>query len=240
MTEDQLKAEKLVRILEIVAMIGCMAVMTGSMAVMIATTWENPNPMITHLYLMLFGSTLLSMAFTVADTLSRKPRVIIWKVLRSRLTLIHSQAIEATDWSFLETDTLLFSTGQGEMSNLLPVEEVQPVIEVLPPPLVTKSVDIAGPGFIYVMRRADGIYKLGRAVDPIQRLEAHQESYKQNFTLIRAYAVPDMVAFEQLALRRTKDYTYKKEAGRRELRKMTKRQLAQFMIEFERVVKSAN
>lgn len=94
---------------------------------------------------------------------------------------------------------------------------------------------VIGPGFIYVMRRADGVYKIGRSTYPAARLSEHAQDYGQAFTLVKWFAVPDMAAFERMALRMTREYAYKKEAGRRELRRMTKKQLTQFMVEFERM-----
>lgn len=240
MTPEQIQAEKIVKILAGAATFGCLVLIVASSALMIGQAWANPNPILTNLYLGLFGSMLIFAARTGIEIAGYKPSSFVWGVIRSTVTRIHSglvelrsRTIEATDWSFLDPDILLLSTGKGEISELITTSPVQLVIPPKPSPVPT--VDL-GPGFIYVMRRADGVYKLGRAIDPTRRLLDHQSAYKQDFKLVRCFAVSDMVAFERAALSMTKLYAYKKEAGRKELRKMTKKQLYHFLAEFGELV----
>lgn len=133
-------------------------------------------------------------------------------IARMRASRVYSQGF----------DLLLFPSARGEISALF----------------LPESLPVFSPGFIYVMRRADGIYKIGKSTDPTARLFEHVQGYGQDFKLIKQFAVSDMAAFEAMALRMTRAYTYKKETGRKELRKMTKRQLSQFMIDFERRIKN--
>lgn len=86
-------------------------------------------------------------------------------------------------------------------------------------------------GFIYIMRREDGIYKIGRSSDVERRLGEHQESYASKFQLVKRFVAPDKVAFEKLALAMTKDYEYH-EPGRTELRQMSDVEMSQFLAEF--------
>lgn len=86
-------------------------------------------------------------------------------------------------------------------------------------------------GFIYVMRRSDGIYKLGQAIDTEERLKIHTADYGMGFTLVKRFVVPDKMAFEKLALKMTAVYHYY-EPGRIELRQMTDEQLTRFLAEF--------
>jgi predicted GIY-YIG superfamily endonuclease len=132
----------------------------------------------------------------------------------------------------------LFPAGSGEISQVLLPESFpapQPTPVTPPPPK-----PVVGPGFIYVMRRADGVYKIGRSTDPTARLSEHIQDYKQEFKLIEWFPVSDMAVYEQLALRMTRQYAYRKEAGRKELRKMTKHQLNQFVVEFKRMIRGAS
>lgn len=235
MTADQVKTERLIAVLGNIIMIGALLVMVGFLVVMAGVAFDNPDPVVVNLHLILFGLIVVIMSKTMLGALDYKPRLFTWSVIHSRLILIHSKLIEATDWSFLSPDDILSLTaGKGEISQIITISPIELIIP--PKPALPPTIDL-GPGFIYVMRRRDGIYKFGRAIDPNQRLLDHQETYKQDFRLIRWFAVSDMVAFERLALTMTKPYIYKKEAGRRELRRMTKAQLSSFLIGFEQLVK---
>lgn len=89
------------------------------------------------------------------------------------------------------------------------------------------------PGFIYVMRREDGVFKVGRTNDTERRLAQHRSDYKAQFELICRFVVPDVFQFEHLALRLTNQFSYAEE-GRNELRKMTDSELEDFVLLFHR------
>lgn len=137
-----------------------------------------------------------------------------------------------------ESDLLVLHSGNGEMSALFHPMPISLTMPVMAKPDMPQLVDCV-PGFIYIMRRDDGIYKFGRSVDPLKRRSEHIEEYRRNFEIIRLFAVPNMIAFEQLALRMTGSYAYRKEQGRKELRKIPRRQLVAFILEFEKVIKKA-
>lgn len=86
-------------------------------------------------------------------------------------------------------------------------------------------------GFVYVMRRADGIYKIGHSGDVERRLSEHRGSYAAEFRLVKRFVAPDKIAFEKLALAMTKDYHHH-EVGRTELRRMSDMEMEQFLAEF--------
>jgi predicted GIY-YIG superfamily endonuclease len=87
------------------------------------------------------------------------------------------------------------------------------------------------PGYIYIMRRSDGIYKIGRTDDTGRRLSQHKADYGMNFDLARRFVVSDTLAFERLALSITEKYRHK-EPGRAELRKMSNGQFRGFVRVF--------
>lgn len=122
---------------------------------------------------------------------------------------------------FPEFDMFLFPSGKGAISELLPLESTPTQFS---------------PGFIYIMRRSDGVYKFGKSTDPIRRQVEHIEDYEKGFEIIKLFAVSNMTVFEQLALRMTKQYFYRKEQGRKELRRMSRQQVADFIKEFERAI----
>lgn len=90
------------------------------------------------------------------------------------------------------------------------------------------------PGYIYIMRRADGVYKLGRTNNTEYRQRQHVADYGDDFILVTRFVVPDAVEFEKLALSMTSKYFYN-ELGRQELRQMTDKVLHRFIAEFERI-----
>lgn len=234
MVTNQANTERLIALLGKLIIAGALLTVSGAIVIMIGSVFEAPGSFATYLHLILFGLTVMVMGKAMLDALDYKPRQLAWNAVHLGVTKFHSKATELMDWSFLAPDTLLFTSGKGEVSEII---TVSPIKLTLPqPPPAPQTVDL-GPGFIYVMRRADGIYKLGRAINPNQRLSEHQSAYKKEFKLIRWYAVSDMVAFERVALTMTKPYAYKKEAGRKELRKMTRQQLSNFLAEFEQLVR---
>lgn len=88
------------------------------------------------------------------------------------------------------------------------------------------------PGYIYVMRRQDGVIKIGRTNNTKRRLSQHIKDYKTQFRLIHRFVVPDTVQFEKLALGITGQFAYR-ESGRIELRKMSNDELKEFIGLFQ-------
>jgi predicted GIY-YIG superfamily endonuclease len=90
------------------------------------------------------------------------------------------------------------------------------------------------PGFIYIMRRSDGIYKIGRTTNTNHRLSQHATDYGMDFELVKRFVVPDAIEFEKLALSMTANYRHL-EDNRLELRRMPKRQVNEFVSEFTKI-----
>lgn len=86
------------------------------------------------------------------------------------------------------------------------------------------------PGYIYIMRRADGVYKIGRTDNTNRRQKQHIGDYGMGFVLVRRFVVSDTIQFEKLALHLTAEYAYP-EKRRQELRRMNDDQIEAF-IEF--------
>jgi predicted GIY-YIG superfamily endonuclease len=84
---------------------------------------------------------------------------------------------------------------------------------------------------IYVLRRADGILKFGRTNNLKKRIVSHQIDYRSKFDIAASWVVTSPFAYEQLALRMTNEFSYF-EAGRKELRKMTQKELNDFIVSF--------
>jgi hypothetical protein len=93
------------------------------------------------------------------------------------------------------------------------------------------------PGFIYVMKRSDGIYKLGRSGNPGKRQKEHTSDYGQEFEIVKRFAVPDTKALERVALQLTVQYHYS-EANRNELRKMGDSEIQDFLEKFGEICKT--
>ena len=94
------------------------------------------------------------------------------------------------------------------------------------------------PGFIYVMRRSDGIYKIGRTNSTVRRITELITDYRKQFVLVKRFTVPDTIAFETIALQLTFAYRYD-EQHRTELRMLTGSQLTEFLLVFEKICKKA-
>jgi predicted GIY-YIG superfamily endonuclease len=186
------------------------------------------------------ASGLFGLILTMVVHIAIDKRRILALTCKTIFTKVRIRVLLRTSVFAVEAPNLgnlLFVVGKGEISESIPSRPIQLFTPSPSPsrPAPPVTIDL-GPGFVYVMRRTDGIYKLGRAIDPLQRLQDHQSTYKQDFKLVRCFAVPDMVAFERAALSMTKLYAYKKEVGRKELRKMTKKQLHHFLMEFGELV----
>lgn len=111
-------------------------------------------------------------------------------------------------------------------------------------PIETSSTHIlpnlhrSNPGFIYVMKRQDGIYKIGRCNDITRRLKQHTQDYGQEFELIQRFVVSDYIEMEKLALNMTLKFSYS-EKSRNELRKMSQSELNTFLKKFESICKES-
>lgn len=84
---------------------------------------------------------------------------------------------------------------------------------------------------IYLLRREDGIYKIGYTNDIRTRTLAHVRDYGMDFRLIKIWRVNDMTTAEDEALRLTRRYHHV-EGNRQELRKMNLIQVVVFMVVF--------
>lgn len=94
------------------------------------------------------------------------------------------------------------------------------------------------PGFIYIMRRDDGVIKIGRSINVENRLKQHETDYERKFTIIETFVVPDTITFEYLALSMTVDY-YFLEPHRNELRSMSNHEIDKFRTVFTAICKEA-
>lgn len=92
------------------------------------------------------------------------------------------------------------------------------------------------PGFIYVMKRSDGIYKLGRSNNPTKRQGQHASDYGKEFEIVKRFVVPDTKALERVALQLTTQYRYI-EGNRNELRLMSETEIEDFIKEFGEICK---
>ncbi len=89
------------------------------------------------------------------------------------------------------------------------------------------------PGFIYLIKREeDGIYKIGKTINPSARIGTHIRDYESDFSIVAMFAVPNTSTFEQVALGMTSHLFYR-EQKRRELRQMSKSDVDTFMSEFQ-------
>jgi len=91
------------------------------------------------------------------------------------------------------------------------------------------------PGYVYIMRREDGVYKVGCTDNVKRRIKAHEADYGVGFDNVRFWLVPNKVEYEKRALKLTRRYAYW-EGKRRELRQMTDSQLLKFVKTFGRIV----
>ena len=87
------------------------------------------------------------------------------------------------------------------------------------------------PSNVYVMKRDDGIFKIGRSINVYQRISEHNADYKQKFLPIMSFFVIDGMLFEQIALSMT-ECRFFKEGHRRELRRMSNEDLHVFIDRF--------
>ena len=51
--------------------------------------------------------------------------------------------------------------------------------------------ELSAPGFVYLARREDGIYKIGKTIDITQRMYAHKSTYQMKFELIKFWHTPN-------------------------------------------------
>lgn len=90
-------------------------------------------------------------------------------------------------------------------------------------------------GVIYVMKRSDGVYKIGKTHYLRNRLQSHRIDYGQGFDVVASWVVPDADRYERVALDLTSKYHFS-EDRRKELRQMDATELNNFVLTFtERV-----
>jgi hypothetical protein len=94
------------------------------------------------------------------------------------------------------------------------------------------------PGFVYIMKRDDGIVKIGRSIDTEKRLKQHVTDYGCKFSIIETFVVPDAITFEYLALSMTTHCAFL-EPHRNELRSMSDEEIAKFRATFIEICKEA-
>lgn len=93
--------------------------------------------------------------------------------------------------------------------------------------------------YIYLLRREDGIYKVGHTKGIEQRIYEHERDYGMGFSLVKSWGVERGHMAERVALDLTKSFAYH-EGSRKELRDMSLLQVALFVIRFSRSVGSQN
>jgi len=98
-------------------------------------------------------------------------------------------------------------------------------------PVVVKSYTAKSCGVVYVLKRNDGILKIGRTRNLRNRIQAHNADYGATFDPVTAWVVPDAESYEHQALGLTSRYAYC-EGNRRELRRMSESELSQFILDF--------
>lgn len=229
---DRARVEKLIRYTSALAMAGCVLVIAMSLALMVDTALRNPETGYIYLLLAMLGSGLIIVRQTILPVIRQCPPSPRRAVMMIRKLAQHAKASIAA-WSLPDPDIFLFISGEGEVSKSFQPEPEKVEVslpQTLPAPQLI-------PGFIYIMRRSDGVYKFGKSVNPIKRQAEHSGDYEKGFEIIRLFAVSNMTVFEQLALKMTIQYSYRKEQGRKELRRMTKRQVGAFTVEFESVIR---
>lgn len=95
------------------------------------------------------------------------------------------------------------------------------------------------PGFIYILRRSDGIIKIGKSYRVEGRMIQLEKEYKKGVSLLKRFTVEDVTLYEKLALSMTRDYIYDDEEGR-ELRKMSEKEVSKFIEKFSVICNLAN
>lgn len=84
---------------------------------------------------------------------------------------------------------------------------------------------------IYVIKRDDGIIKIGKTNNLCTRIIQHKKDYRSDFSVLASWVVLDAAYYEQIALNMTNKWAYQ-ENKRRELRQMPDDALSQFIIDF--------
>lgn len=93
------------------------------------------------------------------------------------------------------------------------------------------SFPIENTGFIYIIKREDGIYKIGRTNSIQRRLTEHLKDYNKKMKIIYFWPVVSPILSEKEILSLSKKYKYK-EKRRLELRKMNRLQLYFLIMSF--------
>lgn len=87
--------------------------------------------------------------------------------------------------------------------------------------------------YVYLLRRSDGVYKIGYTRNIFLRIRAHQKDYGQHFKLIKYWSVRNRFRAEFAALQMTSRFHHT-EGNRKELRRMNLYQVLVFVIRFSR------
>lgn len=87
-------------------------------------------------------------------------------------------------------------------------------------------------GYIYLMRRADGIYKVGKTVNLTNRQQQLSQQYRQPVYLISSWPAPNLDTYEARALELTSRYAI----DRSELRAMSQTEAITFVFTFTQIV----
>jgi len=105
-------------------------------------------------------------------------------------------------------------------------------IEGLSKPKDTR-LNLKSPGFIYLIKRSDGVYKIGKTINVPERISSHASDYRMSFEIIKVWCVPDYGTAERIALTLTKSHSLR-EGNRNELRQMTDIDTVAFIETFSR------
>lgn len=160
----------------------------------------------------------------VKDELSRESRKLADRIekLIQQVTELESRPIQTIEVVKIVEKPVVVKVGVPVSDEEIRAKEIVSALSIR-----------TSPGYIYVMRREDGVFKVGRTNDTERRLAQHRSDYKAQFELICRFVVPDVFQFEHLALRLTSKFSYAEE-GRNELRKMTVSELEDFVLLFHR------
>lgn len=98
--------------------------------------------------------------------------------------------------------------------------------------LFLRAIIFPNQGYLYILKREDGIYKVGRTDNVIDRMKQHEKDYGQKFKVIKTWKVNDPYRAEQKALTFSKGWSHI-EGNRQELRRMNVVQLILFMAKVQ-------
>lgn len=137
-------------------------------------------------------------------------------------------------WLLLSLDLMMILSVIGAIFNIRVHEKTKIIIKEIP---ITPSSLLNPCEFIYVLRREDGIIKIGRTGDIDSRIHAHEKDYNAKFSILASWVVFDSEAYEKIALSMTGRFAYS-EGNRRELRQMNNDDLSGFILDFSKKVQN--